>query len=185
MVDHRDIVRLAAEVETQGKRREPPVESWNPDFSGDIDIRIDREGRWFHEGGLFGRQSLVNLFSSILKKENDEYFLVTPVEKWRIQVDEEPFVFIDMNWEHTEDGQSSLELMTNTGDKIVVGASHPFRLSVAESGDPRPAVLVRRNLWGLINRSVFYQLVDDVMARSETPPFSFNSAGVRFELPLE
>jgi uncharacterized protein len=137
-----------------------PVHLWDPPFCGDMDMRIARDGTWFHEGKPIRRQALVELFASVLKRENDEYFLVTPVEKVRIQVEDCPFVIIDMEAEE-KDGQQLLTFTTNTGEKFLAGKGHPLRIEVhPETGEPHPILHVRNGLNGLINRAVFYRLMD-------------------------
>lgn len=162
----------------------PPVESWNPPLSGDIDIRIDREGNWSHEGSPMKRAAMVKMFSSILKREGAEYFLITPVEKWRIQVDEQPFVFLSLRQE-IEDAQTAIVLTTNTGLDVVVSENYPFWVEKADNGEPRPICRVYRNLNGLLSRSAFYQLVD--LCQQETSlsgeiELVFKSMGTRFSL---
>lgn len=138
----------------------PPVEKWNPPLLGDIDIRISRQGIWFHEGGEIKRQPLVRLFSSILKREDDDYFLVTPQEKWRIQVDDVPFFFTQLCVERRGDGQA-LIFSTTTDDQVVANSEHPLRVVVdTVSGEPSPYLLLRGGMEGLISRSVYYQLAD-------------------------
>lgn len=162
----------------------PPVERWQPELSGDIDIRIDREGNWFHEGGLMTRPAMVKMFSSILKREGDEYFLVTPVEKWRIQVDEQPFVFHHLRQEF-EGEKQAIVLTTNTGHEVLLSDEYPFSISFRDDGEPVPLARVYRNLYGLLNRSVFYQLVE--LCQPETnhagqKEMVFYSDGHRFSL---
>ena len=136
----------------------PPVEHWNPPLSGDIDIRIDREGRWHHEGGLIQREALVKLFSRILKREGDDHFLVTPVEKWRIAVDVAPFFVTGLEVLERE-GHQALLFSTSTGEHVVAGPDHPLLMDDA-SGDPTPLLNVRGNMVGLLSRPVFYQLAE-------------------------
>ena len=134
----------------------PPVHLWNPPLSGDIDIVIDREGRWFHEGDEIKRASLVKLFTSILTCEGDQYFLVTPVEKWRIKVDVAPLFAISASRE-LRAGVQAICLTTLTGDTVVVDRDHPVFI------DPEselPMLKVRANLTALISRNIYYQLVD-------------------------
>lgn len=138
----------------------PPVEKWNPPLLGDIDIRITRQGTWFHEGGEIKRQPLVKLFSSILKRENDDYFLVTPQEKWRITVEDSPFFFTQLQVERKGDRQA-LVFNSFTDDRVIADSEHPIRVVVdAESGEPSPYLLVRGGMEGLLSRSVYYQLAD-------------------------
>mgnify|MGYP003901839105 FL=1 len=148
---------IAASVSaaTRGKGL-PPVYLWNPPFCGDLDIRIARDGTWFYLGTPIGRPALVKLFSSILKKEVGKYYLVTPVEKVGIQVDDAPFVAVDVDH---RDGD--LHFTTQVGDTMIAGPDHPIRVERdPETGEPSPYVLVRANLEALIDRKSFYRLVE-------------------------
>ena len=148
---------IAASVSaaTRGKGL-PPVHLWNPPFCGDLDIRIARDGTWFYLGTPIGRPALVKLFSSILKKEAGKYYLVTPVEKVGIQVDDAPFVAVDVDH---RDGD--LHFTTQVGDTMIAGPDHPIRVERdPATGEPSPYVLVRSNLEALIDRKSFYRLVD-------------------------
>jgi hypothetical protein len=137
----------------------PPVHLWNPKNSGDMDIRIDREGRWIHEGGEIKRPALVQLFSSILKLENNEYFLVTPVEKWKISVEVAPF-FITQVTRVIRDDQQAISCTTLNDETIILNEDHPLIIKYESLSDqPTPLVKVRGNLWALVSRSAFYQLV--------------------------
>ncbi|MHA7866785.1 MAG: DUF1285 domain-containing protein [Salipiger thiooxidans] len=151
---------LAASARAIKSRGLPPVEKWNPPFCGDIDMRIARDGTWFYLGSPIGRFELVKLFSSILWREGDEYFLVTPVEKVGIQVDDAPFLATD--FEVSGEGEAQeLTFRTHVGDEAVAGAEHPIRVTRdPETGEPAPYVLIRRNLEALIDRKSFYRLVD-------------------------
>ncbi|WP_218312077.1 DUF1285 domain-containing protein [Alteromonas antoniana] len=139
----------------------PPVEKWDPDFCGDLNMVIALDGRWFYENSPIGRQSLVRLFSTVLKKEDENYYLVTPVEKVGIQVEDVPFVIT--NWRR-EDG--NLILTTQTGDDCVIGHDHPIELRSPPApladpdATPIPYVNVRRNLWGRLHQNVYYQLLE-------------------------
>jgi hypothetical protein len=140
----------------------PPVHLWTPDYSGEIDIRIARDGTWFHEGGEIRREGLVRLFSSILKREGDDYFLVTPVEKWGITVEDAPFVATDM--EVTGEGRDlRLTFTTQVGDRVTAGPDHPLRLGCTFEA-PCPYVEVRAGLEALIDRKTFYRLIDQGVA---------------------
>ena len=148
---------IAASVSaaTRGKGL-PPVHLWNPPFCGDLDIRIARDGTWFYLGTPIGRPALVKLFASILKKEAGKYYLVTPVEKVGIQVDDAPFVAVDVDH---RDGD--LHFTTQVGDTMIAGPDHPIRVERnPKTGEPSPYVLVRSNLEALIDRKSFYRLVD-------------------------
>ncbi|MCW8885317.1 MAG: DUF1285 domain-containing protein [Motiliproteus sp.] len=152
--------KLADQVKKASKKGLPPVHLWNPDFCGDIDIRIARNGEWFYQGSVFTRQSLVNLFSTVLRKDDEEYFLVTPVEKLRIQVDDAPFVITAIEQKQLK-GTPVLCAETNTGDQITIDQAHPlWVVQDSDSGEPSPYVRVRDRLDGLIARSVYYQLIE-------------------------
>ncbi|MEX0350920.1 MAG: DUF1285 domain-containing protein [Paracoccaceae bacterium] len=151
---------IAASVRAAGKRGIPPVHLWNPPFCGDLDMRIARDGTWFYLGTPIGRPELVRLFSSVLKKEEDKYFLVTPVEKVGITVDDAPFVAVDFT--ATGSGEDQLlEFATRTEDSAVAGPEHPIRVvHDAETGEPSPYIRIRANLDALIDRKSFYRLVE-------------------------
>lgn len=147
---------LAASAKAAKTRGMPPLEQWNPPFCGDLDMHIKRDGTWFYEGTPIGRPGLVKLFASILWREGDKYFLVTPVEKVGITVEDAPFVAVD--FEHESD---NLIFETNLGDIVTAGPDYPIRVvRDPETGEPSPYVLIRRNLEALIDRKSFYRLVD-------------------------
>ncbi len=151
---------LAASVKAAKTRGMPPLEQWNPPFCGDIDMQIKRDGTWFYEGTPIGRIELVKLFASILWREDDKYFLVTPVEKVGITVEDAPFVAVDFTGSGTGVDQT-LAFETNLGDTAIAGPDHPIRVvRDPETGEPAPYVLIRRNLEALIDRKSFYRLVD-------------------------
>jgi hypothetical protein len=132
----------------------PPVDKWDPDFCGDIDIQIKHDGSWLYMGTPIGRKSMVKLFSSVLKREGDDYFLVTPVEKVGIKVVDSPFVIIQ--W-HKQD--QSLIFTTQTDENILVSEDNPVILQAdLTTGAILPYVLVRRNLWARLHQNVYYQL---------------------------
>lgn len=151
---------LAAAAKTASKGGPPPVHLWNPPFCGDLDMEIRRDGTWFYLGTPIGRQGLVKLFSSILKREGDAYFLVTPVEKVGIRVADAPFVAVDFS-AAGQGRDQILTFLTNVGDEVNAGPDQPIRVARdPDSGEPSPYVLVRRNLEALIDRKSFYRLVD-------------------------
>lgn len=133
----------------------PPVHLWNPPFCGDIDMHIKRDGTWFYQGTPIGRPGLVNLFASIMKKEGDDYFLVTPVEKVGITVEDAPFVAQDF-----DKVGNGLKFITNVGDTATAGPDNPIRVTYDDTGAPSPYILIRTNLEALIDRKSFYRLVD-------------------------
>ncbi len=151
---------LASAARKASKGGLPPVHLWNPDFCGDLDMRIARDGTWFYLGTPIGRPELVRLFSTILRKDGEDYFLVTPVEKVGITVDDAPFVAVD--FEVTGSGKDqSLTFETNVGDFATAGPDHPIRVERnTKTGEPSPYVLIRTNLEALIDRKSFYRLVD-------------------------
>jgi hypothetical protein len=137
----------------------PPVHLWNPPFCGDIDMRIARDGTWFYLGTPIGRAPMVKLFSSILKREGDDYFLVTPVEKVGIKVDDAPLLAVDFTATGTGRDQV-LTFTTKTEDVVTAGAEHPITVRLAQNGEPAPYIHVRRGLNALIDRKSFYRLVE-------------------------
>lgn len=154
----------------------PPVERWSPALSGDLDMRIARDGRWFYLGSEITRAPLVKLFSTILKREDDDYFLVTPVEKWRIQVDDLPFVALSV--ERVDD---ALVFTTNVGSTVVANEEHPLTVETdPHTGEPHPRLRVRRNLDALVHRNAFYQLVE--WAQDADGRLQVRSQGVDFDL---
>lgn len=151
---------IAEAIKAANSKGLPPVEKWNPPFCGDLDMQIRRDGTWFYEGTPIGRHELVKLFSTILVREGDKYFLVTPVEKVGITVEDAPFVAID--FEVSGEGTAQvLQFLTNVDDVAEAGSALPIRVERdAETGEPAPYVRVRRNLEALIDRKSFYRLVE-------------------------
>ncbi len=151
---------LAASVRATKSRGLPPVHLWNPPFCGDLDMRIARDGTWFYQGTPIGRFELARLFASILKLEDGKYFLVTPVEKVGITVDDAPFVAVDF----TVSGDGSDQVLTfetNMSDLSEAGPENAIRVERdPESGEPSPYIHIRAGLEALIDRKSFYRLVD-------------------------
>jgi len=151
---------IAAAARTASKRGLPPVHLWNPPFCGDLDMRIARDGTWFYLGTPIGRKELVRLFSTIIRRDEGDYFLVTPVEKVGITVDDAPFVAVDFEVSNAGRDQI-LTFTTNVDDTAAAGADHPIRVERdGQTGEPAPYVLIRANLEALIDRKSFYRLVD-------------------------
>ena len=151
---------LASAARAAGRKGPPPVHLWNPPFCGDLDMRIARDGTWFYLGTPIGRAPLVRLFSSILKREGDRYFLVTPVEKVGITVDDAPFVAVDFTAEGEGPAQT-LTFTTHVGDEVTAGPDHPIRVERDPvTAEPSPYVMVRRGLEALIDRKSFYRLAE-------------------------
>ena len=175
---------LAKAAKSASKKGPPPVHLWNPPFCGDLDMRIARDGTWFYLGTPIGRNELVKLFSSIIRKDDDKYFLVTPVEKVGIVVDDAPFVAIDFDVERSN-GQQSLRFYTHVEDEVVACAKNPIRVERdPETGEPSPYILVRANLEALIDRKSFYRLVDigEHQEIDGTNWFGIQSAGQFFPI---
>lgn len=169
-----EIARLAEE------KKLPPVERWNPTHCGDSAMRIARDGIWYHEGSPIGRAAMVRLFSTILRREEDgNYVLVTPTEKLSIEVEDAPFLAVELKSEG-EGETRSLAFRLNTGDMVVAGPERPIRLSEREDG-PHPYVEVRRGLEALVARPVYYELVELALAEGAEPPGLW-SGGVFFAL---
>jgi hypothetical protein len=137
----------------------PPVERWNPPFCGDIDMRIAADGVWFYQKTPIGRPALVKLFASVLKKEGDKYFLVTPVEKVGLKVDDVPFLAVEMSAGRDDQGRQMLTFRTNVDDVVAAGPGHALRFEPEVTGGLRPYLHVRRDLWAKVTRAVFYDLV--------------------------
>ncbi len=160
MIVKPDADTLAAAAKAAGRKGPPPVHLWNPPFCGDIDMEIRRDGTWFYQGTPIGRQGLVRLFSSIIRREGDAYFLVTPAEKVGIRVADAPFVAVDFSVGGTGAAQV-LTFTTHVDDAVPAGADHPIRVTRDPvTGEPAPYILVRGNLEALIDRKTFYRMVD-------------------------
>lgn len=151
---------IAGIARQESKKGPPPVHLWNPPFCGDLDMRIAADGTWFYLGTPIGRSALVKLFASVLKCEGDKYFLVTPVEKVGIMVEEVPFLAVEMSVER--DGLGNvLHFRTNVDDLVACGRGHALRFAPdGKTGGVKPYLHVRRDLWAKLTRPVFYQLVD-------------------------
>ncbi|MCB1456175.1 MAG: DUF1285 domain-containing protein [Nitratireductor sp.] len=153
---------LQALVERAGSRKKglPPVERWHPDFCGDLDIVIKRDGTWFYLGTPIGRMPLVRLFSTVLRKDEDgRTYLVTPVEKIGITVEDAPFVAVEMNAD-MRDGEQVLTFRTNVGDVVEAGPENPIRYEIVDSNDGvKPYLLVRGRLEALLSRPVMHELI--------------------------
>ena len=144
---------------TRAGRGLPPVHLWNPPFCGDLDMRIAGDGTWFYLGTPIGRPALVRLFSTILKRENGKHFLVTPVEKVGIRVDDAPFMAVEMRIENDARGRL-LRFRTNVDDWVACEPGHGLRFERAADGGITPYIHVRADLWAKVTRALYYDLVD-------------------------
>jgi uncharacterized protein len=162
------ILGAAGEAARKGP---PPVHLWNPPFCGDLDIRISADGTWHYLKTPIGRPALVKLFASVLKREGDKYFLVTPVEKVGITVDDAPFLAVELKVEEVEEGgepkgpnvskSRRLTFRTNVDDWVTCGPGHALRFEPeAATGGLKPYLHVRRDLWAKVTRPLFYDLVE-------------------------
>ncbi|HEY1750572.1 MAG TPA: DUF1285 domain-containing protein [Caulobacteraceae bacterium] len=161
----------------------PPVHLWNPAHCGEIDIVIKKSGLWFHEGTPIGREALVRLFSTVLRKDPDGIYLVTPVEKMKITVEDAPFVAVRVDRAKTGSGGAALKFLTNVGDEVEAGPDNAIRVEMnPETGEPHPYLHVRRGLEALIARPVFYELVEMAEERDtpEGPRLGVTSNGAWF-----
>lgn len=158
--DARGLEALIARAARAGKGL-PPVHRWNPDFCGDLDMEIRRDGTWFYLGTPIGRMPLVQLFSTVLRKDEDgRTYLVTPVEKVGIRVEDAPFVAVEMNARGNAENQV-ITFRTNVGDVVEAGPDHPLRfVDEKDTGGLKPYVLVRGRLEALLARPVMYELVN-------------------------
>ncbi|MEG3146262.1 DUF1285 domain-containing protein [Sphingomonas sp. RT2P30] len=173
-----EVARLVAE------QKLPPVERWNPTHCGDSEMRIARDGTWFHQGSPIGRIEMVRLFATILRREPEGgYVLVTPVEKLDIAVEDAPFVAVEVKAEG-EGREARLAFRLNTGELINADATHPLRFEQTDDG-PRPYLHVRgtigAGLEALVARPVYYELAQIALAGDEQPPAVWSN-GVRFAL---
>jgi uncharacterized protein len=151
---------ITASLPRENGRGLPPVDQWNPPFCGDIDMRIAADGTWFYQKTPIGRPALVRLFASVLKREGDKYFLVTPVEKVGLVVDEAPFLAVELKIERGANGQT-LRFRTNVDDWVDAGPGHALRFEPEPAtGGLKPFLYVRRELWAKVTRALFYDLVE-------------------------
>ena len=200
-----DLTRFQHQLKgTSSKARPlPPVDQWNPGFCGDINLTIALDGRWFYEGSPIGRASLVELFASVLKREGDKYFLVTPVEKVGITVEDTPFLITQWHIERNEGGEAreveqevestsdcTYVFTTQTGDTIRLECADQLELRVPPKAiqDPQatpiPYIRVRRNLWARLHQNTYYQLLEQAEESSDgsNTQFSIQSSGTTFVL---
>jgi hypothetical protein len=178
-----ELTQILADIEATEASSEAR-RAWNPARVGEIDIRIAADGTWYHEGRPFRRDSLVRLFAGVLRREGDDYFLVTPAEKLRIRVDDAPFI-AGMVERIDDGGQSAIVLTTNIGTRVVVDEAHPLRVEIdAESGEPRPYVQLHDGLEALIGRGAFFELANfaEERERDGVRMLCVDSRGASFEL---
>ena len=142
-------------ADAAARKGPPPVHLWNPPFCGDIDMRIARDGTWHYGGTPIGRPALVRLFASVLRRDDGRFVLVTPVEKVGITVEDAPFLAVELQGEPG----TGLRLRTNLDEWVALGPDHPLRFDPGPAGALKPYARVRGDLWALVGRAVFYDLV--------------------------
>jgi hypothetical protein len=175
---------LAGAAKQAAVKGPPPVHLWNPPFCGDLDIRIASDGTWSYLGSPIGRAALVKLFASVLKREGDKYFLVTPVEKIGITVDDAPFTAVELTVDQDEQGRV-LRFRTNVDDWITAGPDNRLRFEPEpKTGGLKPYLHVRRDLWAKVSRALFYDLValGEERALEGVPMFGVVSMGEFFAM---
>ena len=171
------VATLQAEAGLGKPRSLPPVHKWNPEHCGDIGLEIRRDGSWWQDGVRFTRDRLVRLFSTILRRDSDGYYLVTPHEKVVVKVEDAPFLAIRAD-RATENGSPSIVVTTNVGDVVTINADHPLRVETdPETGEPSAYVLVRGGLEARLVRPAWYDLVSWAEPDDSTDGMSVRSAG--------
>lgn len=180
-----DLGQILAQLEKNSVEQSlPPVEKWDPEFCGDMALIIKRDGSWHYQGSPIGRQRLVKLFSTVLKKEDNKYFLVTPVEKLGIRVEDAPFLVIRMQVKDSVEGPV-ITFEDNCDNQVILTKDNPIWVEHdSKTGEPSPYIMVRRNLHALIHRNVFYELVERAEERiiDDQKHLGIISAGEFFSL---
>jgi hypothetical protein len=165
------------------KRGPAPVHLWNPPYCGEIDMRIAADGTWFYNDSPIGRLPLVQLFASILRRDDDRYVLVTPVERVGVKVDDAPFLAVEMMVETSVSGQR-ITFRTGVEDFVTIDSDHPLRFEPGAAEGLKPYALVRGGLWALVKRALFYDLValGETRAHGGDDWFGIVSSGVFFPM---
>ena len=168
-------------------RRMPPVEAWNPDYCGEIDMRIARDGRWFYMGTPINRLPLVKLFASVLRRDPERYVLVTPVERVGIVVEDAPFLAVEMEPITGDIGEThnlgeTLAFRTNLDEIVIAGPDHPLRFELDETGGLKPYIQVRGDLWARLTRSLALDLAERLV-ENEAGRTGIRAAGAFFAVP--
>lgn len=160
----------------------PPVEQWDPDYCGEMDLLLKANGEWLHHGTPMGRKKMVTLFSRILKKENEQYFLVSPVEKIGIKVEWQPFVIIDFKVVQ-HDNQPCFVFMDNCDNRILLTEPEQIQFSDYQN-ESLPIVKVRRNLYASFSRSCYYRLIEqaEIIEEGGAQIVQISSSGKTFSL---
>jgi hypothetical protein len=176
------VATLQSEAGLEKPRSLPPVHLWNPEHCGDIGLEIRRDGSWWQDGVRFSREKLVRLFSTILRKDSDGYYLVTPHEKVVVRVADAPFMGIRAD-RHVSDGRPVLLVTTNVGDVVAVDAEHPLRVrNDPSTGEPSTYVHVRGGLEARLARPPWYEVVGWAEADPDGTTMSVSSSGISFPI---
>jgi hypothetical protein len=176
--------QLAGVAQAASRKGPPPVHLWNPPFCGDIDMRIAGDGTWYYLKTPIGRTALVQLFASVLRRDDDKYFLVTPVEKVGIAVDDAPFLAVELALVEAPAGRI-LRFRTNVEDWVDCGPEHALRFDLEPAtGGLKPYLHVRRDLWAKVTRALFYDLaaLGEERVVDGTPMFGVASMGAFFPM---
>ena len=170
-------------LDAQKNNELPPVEKWNPPLCENVDMKISRDGKWFFKNSPIGREKMIKLFSTVIRLDADGfYYLVTPVEKIQLQVEDRPFVIKTFNKELI-DGKEVFLFQTNVDDIVTLSNINPLRVETnKDTQEPSPYILVRKNLEALISRNVFYQLVEEAKLNDKTQELEINSGDDVFSL---
>ena len=170
-------------LEAQRDNELPPVEKWNPPLCENVDMKITRDGKWFFKNSPIGREKMVKLFSTVIRFDEDGfYYLVTPVEKIQLKVEDKPFVIKTFNKEII-DGKEFYLFQTNVDDIVTLSNKNPLRVEIKKgTQEPSPYILVRKNLEALLSRNVFYQLVEEAKLNSKTQELEIFSGDEIFTL---
>lgn len=174
------ISTLQVEAGLEKPRSLPPVHLWNPAHCGDIGLEIRRDGSWWQEGVRFSREKLVRLFSTILRRDADGYYLVTPHEKVVVKVEDAPFAGVRVD-RHESGGHQVILVTTNVGDVVAVDEAHPLRVETdRQTGEPSTYVRVRGGLEARLGRPAWYELINWAEPDHGKSTMSVMSSGVRF-----
>lgn len=177
-----DLEKIIAEIQSGKNSNLPPVHLWQPDVVGEMDLLIDKQQQWFHEGTAFQRQSLVKLLASVMRIDDGEYFLVTPTEKMKIRVEDVPFSIVSIITDTAESGQfEGYTLLNNTEHSIKLDGTCQWQLRSCE-GVLLPYVEVRSGLWAKMGRAAFYQLVELAQLSDDGKEMLLHSHGNSFSL---
>lgn len=163
----------------------PPVDLWDPPLSGEMDCLIKRDGSWWIDGSKLENDRLLRLFSTVLKREKNNYYLVTPVEKWQIQVEDLPFMVVELEVTNKGTSEQSINVRTNVGDRITIDNDHPVNTSPIDGHQDKqliPYVQVRSRLMARFNRSTYLEIADLLQALPDTNQYSLLSANTSFTL---